>query len=67
MLSLSSLLPEELAEQLQLKPPYRGRRVFRWLHRGLVFDFDGMSDLHGILREQLKARAQLVSLHVEET
>ncbi|HEC61276.1 MAG TPA: radical SAM protein, partial [bacterium] len=67
MLPLSSLLPEELTEQLQLKPPYRGRQVFRWLHQSLVFDFDGMSDLPEILRKQLKARAQLVGLRVEET
>ncbi len=67
MLPISSLLPEELTEQLHLKPPYRGRQIFSWLHQRLVFDFDGMSDLPGILREQLKARTQLVSLRVEET
>lgn len=52
---LTELFPEELAEQLSLKP-FQGRQIFQWLHRKKVFDIDEMSNLSKPLRAQMKER-----------
>lgn len=41
------------------EPPYRARQIFRWLWRGRVQDFGGMTDLPLACREVLAERARL--------
>ncbi|UCF96232.1 MAG: 23S rRNA (adenine(2503)-C(2))-methyltransferase RlmN [Spirochaetaceae bacterium] len=62
MIPISALLPEELAQTLQVSPPYRGRQLFAWIHHRLVFDFNLMSDLPENLRRDLAGRALPVAL-----
>jgi len=51
---LTGLLPDELAEQLQLAPSYRGKQVFSWIQRG-IDSFENMTNLSKNLRESLKS------------
>jgi 23S rRNA (adenine2503-C2)-methyltransferase len=41
---------------------YRGRQIFRWLHKKKVFDLDGMTDLPKDLRQTLADKAVLAQL-----
>jgi 23S rRNA (adenine2503-C2)-methyltransferase len=67
MIPVSALLPEELSACLELMPPYRGRQLFEWLHRRLVFTFDEMSSLPQAVREDLAHRAALLTLRLGES
>jgi 23S rRNA (adenine2503-C2)-methyltransferase len=61
---LAGLLPDGIASALALEPAFRGRQVFRWVHRG-VEDFSGMSDLPAELRPVLAARARILTSRVD--
>jgi 23S rRNA (adenine2503-C2)-methyltransferase len=61
---LAGLLPDGIASALSLAPAFRGRQVFRWIHRG-AGRFEDMSDLPAGLRESLAARASLITSRVE--
>jgi 23S rRNA (adenine2503-C2)-methyltransferase len=63
-LPLAGLLPDAIASALSLAPPFRGRQVFKWIHRG-VENFAGMSDLPAVLRDDLAARAVVLTSRVE--
>src|SRR5512137_469090 len=43
----------------QGEKPFRARQVFRWIHQRGVGDFDAMTDLARLLREKLKAAAEV--------
>lgn len=45
--------------------PFRGRQIFRWLHRKHLFDFDQMTDISAALRLRLKERFSIVCLNCE--
>ena len=64
MTPLAGLLPDRLASVLDLAPAFRGRQVFRWIHRG-VEGFAGMSDLPADLRTSLEARARILTSRVD--
>lgn len=51
-ISLTDLSPEEIAEQLHIKP-FQGRQIFRWIQKKQVFDFEKMTDLSKDLRAAL--------------
>ena len=36
-------------------PPYQARQIFRWIHRHALTDFQGMTNLAGAVREQLRS------------
>jgi len=61
---LAGLLPDGIASALDLAPAFRGRQVFRWIHRG-VESFGGMSDLPAHLRTTLEERACILASSVE--
>jgi 23S rRNA (adenine2503-C2)-methyltransferase len=61
---LAGLLPDGIASALGLEPNFRGRQVFRWIHRG-VESFAGMSDLPAALRSTLDERARILTSRVE--
>jgi 23S rRNA (adenine2503-C2)-methyltransferase len=61
---LAGLLPDGIAAALDLAPAFRGRQVFRWIHRG-VGSFADMSDLPAELRSALEARASILTSHVD--
>jgi len=65
MIPLSALLPHELAAALALKPAYRGKQIFSWIHDRLVFDFSAMGNLPADLRRNLAGRALPVGLKEE--
>ncbi len=50
---LSGMMPDELAEHLSLKPSFRGKQVFEWIHKG-VSGFSEMTNLSLEIRESLK-------------
>jgi 23S rRNA (adenine2503-C2)-methyltransferase len=60
MNDIKSMTLPEITALLQSmgEPAFRGKQVFRWLHRG-VSSFDEMSDLSKALREKLKAQCIL--------
>lgn len=60
------MLPEELAGALPGAPAYRGRQIFDWIHRRLVFDFAEMSNLPDSLRRDLAERFMPVSLEEQD-
>jgi 23S rRNA (adenine2503-C2)-methyltransferase len=43
------------------QPAFRARQVSKWLHQGLVADFDAMTDIARTLRERLAADAAIVA------
>jgi 23S rRNA (adenine2503-C2)-methyltransferase len=53
-LRLTDHFPEEISEALG-ELPFRGKQIFRWIHKKKVFDFDAMSDLSKDLRQRLHA------------
>ncbi|MCX8065421.1 MAG: 23S rRNA (adenine(2503)-C(2))-methyltransferase RlmN [Candidatus Hydrogenedentes bacterium] len=68
-LILTRLFPEEIAEALNLEP-YRGRQIFRWLHKKRVFDVENMTDLSKELRNQIAEKCVLVQsqiAHIRES
>ncbi len=60
MSDIKSMTLPEITALLQStgEPAFRGKQVFRWLHRG-VSSFDEMSDLPKALREKLKEHCTL--------
>ena len=62
MSSVSALTPGQLAAELGLASLFRGRQIFSWIHRKLVFDFSRMSDLPQQLRAELSRRARTLEL-----
>ena len=64
MTPLAGLLPDGIAAALELEPAFRGRQVFRWIHRGAE-RFDAMSDLPAELRSALASRARILTSAVE--
>ncbi len=46
--------------------PFRGRQLFRWLHKGCVADFDEMTDLAKGLRQQLPELARITRPEITE-
>ncbi|MCX7032314.1 MAG: 23S rRNA (adenine(2503)-C(2))-methyltransferase RlmN [Spirochaetes bacterium] len=64
MTPLAGLLPDGIASALGLAPAFRGRQVFRWIHRGIE-SFAGMSDLPAALRSSLDSRADILTSRVD--
>jgi 23S rRNA (adenine2503-C2)-methyltransferase len=62
-----SLSFEELAAELAAlgERPFRGRQVFRWLHKRWAASFEEMSDVPRALREKLAERFVLAAPQVE--
>ena len=64
MTELTGMTPQELSDwcKAQGMPAFRGKQIFRWIHRGA--DFDAMTNLPAAMRAQLKeiAVAQPVSI-----
>lgn len=50
---LTGMMPEELSEYLALKPAFRAKQVFEWIHKGIT-SFQEMTNLPLELRESLK-------------
>ncbi len=46
-------------------PAFRGKQIFEWIHRGA--DFDGMTNLPGPMREQLKKTAVAQPVIIRES
>ena len=67
MTELTGMTCEELTDwaREQGYPAFRGKQIFRWIHQGM--DFDGMTNLSKVLREDLKQKAvaQPVSIRLE--
>lgn len=66
MQDLKSMNPEEMTAFVKElgEPAFRGRQVFRWLHRG-VTSFEEMTDLSKSLREKLAERCFITAPRVE--
>lgn len=60
MTDLKSMSPQELAALCQehKQPPFRGKQLFQWLHRG-VTGFDQMTNLPKAFREALAKTANI--------
>ncbi|MDA3940724.1 MAG: 23S rRNA (adenine(2503)-C(2))-methyltransferase RlmN [Spirochaetia bacterium] len=50
---LTGMLPDELAVYLAMKPEFRAKQVFEWIHKGIT-SFQEMTNLPQDLRESLK-------------
>ncbi len=50
---LTGMMPEEISEYLALKPTFRAKQVFEWIHKGIT-SFQEMTNLPLDLRESLK-------------
>jgi 23S rRNA (adenine2503-C2)-methyltransferase len=61
---LAGLLPDGIVSALGLAPAFRGRQVFRWIHRGIEA-FSGMSDLPADLRTALEVEARILTSRVD--
>ena len=66
MLDLKSMTLEEITSLLKEwgEPAFRGKQVFRWLHRG-VTSFEDMSDLSKTLRDKLAENCFITAPQVE--
>lgn len=66
MLDLKSMTLEEITSLLKEwgEPAFRGKQVFRWLHRG-VTSFEDMSDLSKTLRDKLAVNCFITAPQVE--
>ena len=66
MTELTGMTRDEVTSWMKEQgyPPFRGKQVFEWIHRGV--DFDGMTNLPAAMREALKqtAEAQPVSIRL---
>jgi 23S rRNA (adenine2503-C2)-methyltransferase len=65
VLPVAALTPSELAAELELAAPWRGKQIFQWLHRS-VFDFAEMTDLPQSLRHELAGKARPLSSGVDK-
>ncbi|HJC62835.1 MAG TPA: 23S rRNA (adenine(2503)-C(2))-methyltransferase RlmN [Candidatus Blautia merdavium] len=61
---IKSLSPEELkALAVSLgEKPFRGKQLYEWMHKKLVFDYEEMTSLSKAFREKLQENCRLVSL-----
>lgn len=57
---LAGMLPDELTQYLTLRPSFKGKQVFEWIHRGIT-SFSDMTNLSLELRNKLKDRPILSS------
>lgn len=57
-IAVSGLLPEEISEQLNITPAFRGKQIFEWIGKG-VDSFDAMTNLSQELRNSLSQKAVL--------
>ena len=62
---MAGLLPEEICQNLNVSPAFRGKQVFKWLSLG-VESFDGMTNLSKDLRSSLAEKAVLRSSSVNQ-
>jgi len=61
---LTGLLPEEIAEQLNLQQKFRAKQIFKWVGSG-ISDFNNMTNLSLDFRNELKEKALLRSSTIE--
>jgi 23S rRNA (adenine2503-C2)-methyltransferase len=61
---LTGMMPDELAEYLALKPKFRGKQVFEWIHKGIT-QFQDMTNLPLELRESFQD-VSIISSKVSE-
>ena len=57
-IAVSGLLPEEISEQLNITPAFRGKQIFEWIGKG-ADSFDAMTNLSQELRNSLSQKAVL--------
>ncbi|MCF6335554.1 MAG: 23S rRNA (adenine(2503)-C(2))-methyltransferase RlmN [Spirochaetales bacterium] len=57
---LSGMMPDELARELSLKPSFRGRQIFEWIHKGAL-SFSEMTNIPLEFRDSLKDKKILSS------
>lgn len=57
-ISISGLLPEEISQQLNISPAFRGKQIFEWIGKG-VESFDQMTNLSAQMRQELSEKAVL--------
>jgi len=62
--SLAGFLPAELETLLLPLPRMRASQIYKWITRG-VLNFDQMTDLPSVLREELQSRFRLYSSAVD--
>lgn len=62
---LSGLLPDEITKTLDLQQSFRGRQIFKWIHRG-VTSFEEMTDLPKALRSSLIETEKLFSSEISK-
>lgn len=62
---LTGLLPQEIAQNLQMTQGFRGKQIFKWISTGLD-SFDLMTNLSLDLREELKEKALCRSTRIQE-
>lgn len=67
-IDIKSLTLPELEQEIKAmgEKAFRGKQIFEWLHQKLVTDFDQMTNLSRVFREQLKARFILTALEPVE-
>lgn len=65
-IDLKSLNLEEMTRELKEMglPGFRAKQVYQWIHVKLVESIDEMTNLSKDLREKLKERYELVTLHI---
>lgn len=51
--SLCGLLPDQLVPSLEIRPAFRGKQLFEWIHQKGAPDFDSMTSLPADLRARL--------------
>lgn len=58
---------EEMEEYMKslAQPSFRGKQLFKWIHRG-VEEFDDMTDIPASLRELLKNNGYVCNMEIEE-
>jgi len=64
-IQLTSLLPEEIVEKLELTQGFRGKQIFKWIGNG-ASDFNQMTNLSLDLRNSLSEKASLRTTKVTE-
>ncbi|MBO4439184.1 MAG: 23S rRNA (adenine(2503)-C(2))-methyltransferase RlmN [Spirochaetaceae bacterium] len=64
--SITGLLPQEIAEKLELDASFRGRQIFKWIAQGAE-TFDDMTNLSKDLRSRLKEASSVYSTRIKQT
>ncbi len=57
-IAVSGLLPEEISQQLNITPSFRGKQIFEWIGKG-ADSFENMTNLSKSLRDELEEKAVL--------